>query len=53
MDIHTISARKTEPEHFHYDVRYLLVADDTEPFVVSDGPHVLRWLSLERLALAR
>lgn len=46
LDIHLIPARKSEPEHYHYDVRYLLVADDRLPLVVSAESHDLRWLSL-------
>ena len=49
LDIHTIPARGGEPEHLHYDVRYLLIADDTEPLVVSAESHDLRWIEIERL----
>lgn len=44
VDIHLIPARKTEPEHFHYDVRYALEADRAEPIRVSDESHDLRWV---------
>jgi 8-oxo-dGTP pyrophosphatase MutT (NUDIX family) len=30
VDIHRIPARKDEPEHFHLDVRYLVVAEDPD-----------------------
>jgi ADP-ribose pyrophosphatase YjhB (NUDIX family) len=46
IDIHAIPARRDEPEHLHYDVRYLLVADDDEPLVISAESHDLRWLTL-------
>jgi 8-oxo-dGTP pyrophosphatase MutT (NUDIX family) len=45
-DVHPIPARKTEPEHFHYDVRFLLEADDTEPLVVSEESKELAWVAL-------
>jgi 8-oxo-dGTP pyrophosphatase MutT (NUDIX family) len=30
VDVHVIPARKTEPEHRHLDVRYLVVAEDPD-----------------------
>jgi 8-oxo-dGTP pyrophosphatase MutT (NUDIX family) len=30
IDVHTIPTRANEPEHLHYDVRYLLTADANE-----------------------
>ncbi|MBM3465498.1 MAG: NUDIX hydrolase [Armatimonadetes bacterium] len=47
VDVHRIPARKNEPAHYHYDVRYLLVADEGAPVVVSDESHDLRWLALD------
>jgi 8-oxo-dGTP pyrophosphatase MutT (NUDIX family) len=46
-DVHPIPGRKTEPEHFHYDVRFLLEADDAEPLVISEESNELAWVSLE------
>lgn len=48
LDIHKIPATDKEPEHYHYDVRYLLQADDDE-FTVSDESHDLRWVSTEEI----
>jgi len=45
-DVHPIPARKSEPEHFHYDVRFLLEADDAEPLVVSEESKELAWVAL-------
>jgi len=45
IDIHVIPARKAEPEHFHYDCRFLLRARD-ESYIVSDESHDLSWISL-------
>lgn len=55
VDIHTIPARKTDPEHEHLDLRYLFVADPSEPLRgeaaegaawVEGGPP-LRWFPVE------
>jgi len=44
VDVHEIPARAGEPAHLHHDVRFLLVADRTEPLRVSDESHALRWV---------
>jgi 8-oxo-dGTP pyrophosphatase MutT (NUDIX family) len=46
LDIHLIPARKQDPAHFHFDVRFLCRLDPALPFVVSEESHDLRWLSL-------
>jgi 8-oxo-dGTP pyrophosphatase MutT (NUDIX family) len=46
LDCHLIPARKSEPEHIHYDIRYLIVADQNQPLIISDESHDLRWFSL-------
>jgi len=48
VDIHPIPARGTEPEHFHFDVRFALRAL-TMDYVVSDESHDLAWVPIERL----
>jgi len=50
VDVHRIPARRGEPEHDHYDVRYLFEADDEEALVVSDESLALAWVDLARLA---
>ncbi|TRX56082.1 NUDIX hydrolase [Fulvivirga sp. M361] len=49
IDIHTIPARKDEPEHLHYDVRFLFKADDNEQLHVSSESKNLHWISLDHL----
>lgn len=49
-DVHAIPARKAEPEHFHYDVRFLLEADAGEPLVVSEESRQLAWVALGEVA---
>jgi 8-oxo-dGTP pyrophosphatase MutT (NUDIX family) len=46
LDIHSIPARKTEPEHLHYDVRYLVLADPRDPLVITAESKDLRWVPL-------
>ncbi len=50
VDRHAIPARGAEPEHWHYDVRFLFEADPAEPLVVSDESHELAWVELDRVA---
>lgn len=50
LDIHLIPARpeRDEPEHLHYDVRYLLQAPH-ENWTISPESDVLAWWSWEQL----
>lgn len=43
LDRHRIPAHGTDPEHWHYDVRYVVHATNDEAFVVSDESHALAW----------
>lgn len=45
LDRHLIPARPTEPEHYHYDVRYLMLTDELPP-QISEESHDVRWLTL-------
>jgi len=49
VDVHPIPARKSEPEHFHYDVRFLLRSAGCDEVIVSDESHELRWVTPEEL----
>ncbi len=50
VDRHLIPARRNEPEHWHYDLRFMIEADPAEPFVVSDESHELAWIEIARMA---
>jgi len=50
LDIHVIPARKNEPEHFHYDVRYLFRVSGSTDYIVSAESHDLRWVGLDKVA---
>jgi len=43
LDCHVIPARGDEPEHWHYDVRYVVRATNQERFTVSDESLDLAW----------
>lgn len=49
LDRHRIPARGTDPEHWHYDVRYIVRAGANEVFVVSDESHALAWREIASL----
>lgn len=50
IDIHAIPARKDEPEHYHYDVRFTVRATGGDDYIVSEESHDLSWVKIERLA---
>lgn len=49
LDRHRIAARGDEPEHWHYDARYVVRATGDEDFVVSEESHALAWRSIASL----
>ena len=50
IDIHPIPARPDFPEHLHYDVRFLFIADKNEPLLLSEESHALAWVPLTDVA---
>lgn len=50
IDIHPIppNPKKSEPEHLHYDIRYLLRAQ-TKEFALSNESKELKWFTLAEL----
>jgi 8-oxo-dGTP pyrophosphatase MutT (NUDIX family) len=55
VDVHQIPARPGEPAHEHLDLRYLVVASDTEPLRPGSGESErirwFRWDDVARLGL--
>ncbi len=49
LDVHLIPARPGEPEHLHYDLRFLVQAQGSTDFQVSDESFDLAWVGLEDL----
>ena len=48
VDVHEIPARKNEPAHLHYDVRFLLRAQ-TNAISISDESNDLRWCTPQEI----
>jgi len=46
VDVHEIPTRGTEPEHLHYDVRFLCRASRAETPMPSDESRDARWVTL-------
>jgi 8-oxo-dGTP pyrophosphatase MutT (NUDIX family) len=49
VDRHGIPARKTEPGHDHYDLRFMIEADPHEPLVISSESKDLAWVEVSRV----
>jgi len=49
VDIHLIPKRPEFPEHFHYDVRFLLEANPNDLIHVSEESHDVQWIRLDDL----
>jgi len=49
IDVHPIPARKEDPEHYHYDVRFVMQVVGSEDFVVSEESMDLAWVPLAEL----
>jgi 8-oxo-dGTP pyrophosphatase MutT (NUDIX family) len=45
LDIHAIPAFGAEPVHFHYDIRYVLIAPEDATSATSEESHELRWFT--------
>lgn len=50
LDRHAIPARGAEPEHWHYDVRFVVRALGSEQFVVGEESHALAWRAVSDIA---
>jgi 8-oxo-dGTP pyrophosphatase MutT (NUDIX family) len=46
LDRHRIAARGSEPEHWHYDVRYVVRAGSDDRFTINEESHALAWRSV-------
>ncbi|WP_104666768.1 NUDIX hydrolase [Ensifer adhaerens] len=49
IDIHDIPASGSMPQHTHYDLRFLLQADDSAPLKLTSESKALHWVGLEQL----
>ena len=51
IDVHLIPANSKDPEHYHYDVRYLLQVVGSDQLVQNNESKELRWIGKDRSAL--
>lgn len=49
VDRHLIPARKDEPEHWHFDLRFTIEADPAEPLVVTNESKDLAWVDVDQV----
>lgn len=49
LDIHEIPAKGGEPVHWHFDVRYVLIAPEDAQPRVSEESHALRWFTPDEM----
>lgn len=49
VDIHLIPAHKTTAAHFHYDIRFWLIADALLPLQISSESKDLKWLPIDEI----
>ncbi|HEX4854647.1 NUDIX hydrolase [Arenimonas sp.] len=50
LDRHAIPARGSEPEHWHYDVRFVVRATGSEAFEVNEESLALAWKPIAEIA---
>jgi ADP-ribose pyrophosphatase YjhB (NUDIX family) len=50
FDQHEIPARGNEPAHWHFDFRYMIEADSSQPLHISSESKDLAWVSLQEVA---
>lgn len=46
---HLVPERGNEPEHYHFDIRYLFTADSNETLVISSESKDLAWIPLKEI----
>ena len=49
LDIHSIPARKQDPEHYHFDVRFAFRVTGSEKYTVSEESLDLAWVPISQL----
>ena len=50
LDIHYIPSNSKEPGHFHYDVRFLLVATGSNKYALSEESNAMAWVSIDQVS---
>lgn len=49
IDMHTIPQSSRDPEHLHFDIRYLFIADRSEPLRANHESTDAKWIEIEAL----
>ena len=49
VDVHRIPARKSDPEHYHFDIRYLFLAETRAQLRISEESNALQWIPMDKL----
>src|SRR5262249_39550058 len=49
VDVHEIPANRKEPEHPHYDIRFLFEAERDSPLACADESKTLRWIAFDEI----
>lgn len=49
LDRHLIPARKSEPEHWHFDLRFMIEADPEEPLLITNESKDLAWVDIDQV----
>lgn len=49
LDVHLIPANKKEPEHYHYDIRFLFTTNHPDDISISDESNDLKWIELNEI----
>ena len=49
LDIHKIPKFRSDPEHLHYDVRFIFEADRLEKLSISNESNNLAWIEIENV----
>lgn len=47
IDVHPIPANEKLTDHHHYDIRILLIADISEPYIINHESKNLRWIPIK------
>lgn len=47
MDVHEVPVYREEPAHFHYDIRFLLIADECQTIPATSESSDVRWIYIE------
>ncbi|MDZ7605231.1 MAG: NUDIX hydrolase [Cyclobacteriaceae bacterium] len=50
LDIHLIPAHGAVSAHFHYDIRFLFIADKLQPITTSHESHDVKWFDFDQIA---